>query len=240
MLKTVDLSKRFGGNNLVLDGVSVAFDEASVTAIMGPSGSGKTTLLHCLSGMLRATSGKVLLDGVDITGLGRRRLDALRRTSFGFIFQDYNLIDALTAVQNVRLPSLFGGAEVTEPRAREMLALVGLSGLENRYPAELSGGQRQRVGIARALMQQPALLLADEPTSSLDPKTSVEIIQLLHEQGVRRGIPVMVNIHDVELARRYSSRIIGMTGGHVVFDGAPGELTDEHLNTIYGGRAWLN
>ena len=142
MLKTVDLSKRFGGNNLVLDGVSVAFDEASVTAIMGPSGSGKTTLLHCLSGMLRATSGKVLLDGVDITELGRRRLEALRRTSFGFIFQDYNLIDALTAVQNVRLPSLFGGAEVTEPRAREMLALVGLSGLENRYPAELSGGQR--------------------------------------------------------------------------------------------------
>jgi len=97
LLKTVDLSKRFGGNNLVLDGVSVAFDEASVTAIMGPSGSGKTTLLHCLSGMLRATSGKVFLDGVDITGLGRRRLDALRRTSFGFIFQDYNLIDSLTA-----------------------------------------------------------------------------------------------------------------------------------------------
>ena len=151
MLKTVDLSKRFGGNNLVLDGVSVAFDEASVTAIMGPSGSGKTTLLNCLSGMLRATSGEVILDGVDITGLGRRKLEALRRTSFGFIFQDYNLIDALTAVQNVRLPSLFGGAKVTEPRAREMLALVGLSGLENRYPAELSGGPRQRVAIARAL-----------------------------------------------------------------------------------------
>ena len=150
MLKTVDLSKRFGGNNLVLDGVSVAFDEASVTAIMGPSGSGKTTLLNCLSGMLRATSGEVILDGVDITGLGRRKLEALRRTSFGFIFQDYNLIDALTAVQNVRLPSLFGGAKVTEPRAREMLALVGLSGLENRYPAELSGGQRQRVAIARS------------------------------------------------------------------------------------------
>ena len=118
--------------------------------------------------------------------------------------------------------------------------MVGLAAFASQRADALSGGQRQRVGIARALMQQPALLLADEPTSSLDPKTSVEIIQLLHEQGVRRGIPVMVNIHDVELARRYSSRIIGMTGGHVVFDGAPGELTDEHLNMIYGGRAWLN
>ncbi|MEG1680549.1 MAG: ATP-binding cassette domain-containing protein, partial [Stenotrophomonas sp.] len=100
-------------------------------------------------------------------------------------------------------------------------------------------GQRQRVGIARALMQRPAVLLADEPTSSLDPKTSIEIIQLLRDQGIQRQIPVMVNIHDVELARSYADRIIGMTGGHVVYDGAPEGLNEDHLTQIYGGKAWL-
>ena len=212
MLKTVDLSKRFGGNNLVLDGVSVAFDEASVTAIMGPSGSGKTTLLHCLSGMLRATSGKVLLDGVDITGLGRRRLEALRRTSFGFIFQDYNLIDALTAVQNVRLPSLFGGAEVTEPRVREMLALVGLSGLENRYPAELSGGQRQRVAIARALAAERRVVFADEPTGALDSASRREVLEHF------AALPAVVVVtHDPTVAAA-ASRVLFLYDGVIVDD----------------------
>ena len=216
MLKTVDLSKRFGGNNLVLDGVSVALDEASVTAIMGPSGFGKTTLLHCLSGMLRATSGKVLLDGVDITGLGRRRLDALRRTSFGFIFQDYNLIDALTAVQNVRLPSLFGGAEVTEPRAREMLALVGLSGLENRYPAELSGGQRQRVAIARALAAERRVVFADEPTGALDSASRWEVLE--HFAALPAlGSTVVVVTHDPTVAAA-ASRVLFLYDGVIVDD----------------------
>ena len=210
MLKTVDLSKRFGGNNLVLDGVSVAFDEASVTAIMGPSGSGKTTLLHCLSGMLRATSGKVFLDGVDITGL------ALRRTSFGFIFQDYNLIDALTAVQNVRLPSLFGGAEVTEPRAREMLALVGLSGLENRYPAELSGGQRQRVAIARALAAERRVVFADEPTGALDSASRREVLE--HFAALPAlGSTVVVVTHDPTVAAA-ASRVLFLYDGVIVDD----------------------
>ena len=217
MLKTVDLSKRFGGNNLVLDGVSVAFDEASVTAIMGPSGSGKTTLLHCLSGMLRATSGKVFLDGVDITGLGRRRLDALRRTSFGFIFQDYNLIDALTAVQNVRLPSLFGGAEVTEPRAREMLALVGLSGLENRYPAELSGGQRQRVAIARALAAERRVVFADEPTGALDSESSDSLLEVLARMCDTLGQTVVMVTHD-ENAAAATNRVVRLRDGRIIDD----------------------
>ena len=218
MLKTVDLSKRFGGNNLVLDGVSVAFDEASVTAIMGPSGSGKTTLLHCLSGMLRATSGKVFLDGVDITGLGRRRLDALRRTSFGFIFQDYNLIDALTAVQNVRLPlfSLLGGAGGREPRAREMLALVGLSGLENRYPAELSGGQRQRVAIARALAAERRVVFADEPTGALDSASRREVLE--HFAALPAlGSTVVVVTHDPTVAAA-ASRVLFLYDGVIVDD----------------------
>ena len=121
----------------------------------------------------------------------------------------------------------------------ELLATVGLADFANRRVDALSGGQRQRVGIARALMQRPSVLLADEPTSSLDPKTSVEIIQLLREQGRQRNIPVMVNIHDVELARRYSDRIVGMTGGKVVYDGPPEGLNDAHLHAIYGGKDWL-
>ena len=190
MLKTVDLSKRFGGNNLVLDGVSVAFDEASVTAIMGPSGSGKTTLLHCLSGMLRATSGKVFLDGVDITGLGRRRLDALRRTSFGFIFQDYNLIDALTAVQNVRLPSLFGGAEVTEPRAREMLALVGLSGylpLADSTASERST-DNQHTPIFMAHGQDDPVVVIERATASRDLLQSLGYTVDWHEYPMPHSV----------------------------------------------------
>ena len=116
---------------------------------------------------------------------------------------------------------------------------MGLSSFANQRADALSGGQRQRVGIARALMQRPEMLLADEPTSSLDPKTSVEIMELLKAQGEMHKIPVLVNIHDVELARRFADRIVGMTGGHVVFDGPPERLTDEHLKMIYGGEGWL-
>ena len=124
-------------------------------------------------------------------------------------------------------------------RAFELLDKIGLSGFANRRADALSGGQRQRVGIARALMQQPALLLADEPTSSLDPRTSVEIMELMRDLGREHGIPVIVNMHDVDLARRFAERIVGMAGGKVIFDGPPQALTDEHLTTIYGGAGWL-
>ena len=117
--------------------------------------------------------------------------------------------------------------------------MVGLEDFANQRADALSGGQRQRVGIARALMQQPSLLLADEPTSSLDPKTSVEIMQLLRDQGLKHGIPVVVNMHDVELARRFADRIVGMTGGQVVFDGPPAALSDAVLQQIYGGSGWM-
>ena len=123
--------------------------------------------------------------------------------------------------------------------AYQLLAVIGLTEFANQRADSLSGGQRQRVGIARALMQRPEMLLADEPTSSLDPKTSVEIMELLRAQGRENAIPVLVNIHDVDLARRFADRIVGMTGGRVVFDGPPEQLTDDHLKLIYGGEGWL-
>ena len=123
--------------------------------------------------------------------------------------------------------------------AFELLDVVGLNGFANQRADSLSGGQRQRVGIARAVMQHPKLVLADEPTSSLDPKTSVEIMSLIRDLGSAKGIPIIVNMHDVELARRFADRIIGMSEGRVVYDGAPSGLTDVHLKTIYGGEDWL-
>ena len=252
-LRIEQLVKEYRPGQPVLKSISFAVQGRGLTSIIGPSGTGKSTLIRCINRLVDPTSGKIMLqaDGqaVDMAQLKGADLRRARRR-IGMVFQEYNLVERLTVMENVltgRLGYLsawrawrrkFDEADIQQ--AFELLQVVGLAAFASQRADALSGGQRQRVGIARALMQQPALLLADEPTSSLDPKTSVEIIQLLHEQGVRRGIPVMVNIHDVELARRYSSRIIGMTGGHVVFDGAPGELTDEHLNTIYGGRAWLN
>jgi phosphonate transport system ATP-binding protein len=165
------------------------------------------------------------------------------------VFQEYNLVERLTVMENLltgRLGFVSAWAAWRRKfppqdfeRAYALLKTVGLEAFANQRADALSGGQRQRVGIARALMQQPSLLLADEPTSSLDPKTSVEIMQLLRDQGLQHGIPVVVNMHDVELARRYADRIVGMTGGKVVFDGPPAELSDAVLQQIYGGSGWI-
>jgi len=166
------------------------------------------------------------------------------------VFQEYNLVERLTVMENL----LCGRLGYVSPwrawrrkfppediaRAYELLDLVGLAGFAHQRADALSGGQRQRVGIARAVMQQPRLLLADEPTSSLDPKTSVEIMELLAGIARARGIPVLVNMHDVELAKRFADRVIGMAAGRVVFDGPPDGLDDSMLKKIYGGEDWLH
>jgi phosphonate transport system ATP-binding protein len=166
------------------------------------------------------------------------------------VFQEYNLVERLTVMENLLCGRLgyvspwrawrrkFPPADIA--RAQALLDTVGLAGFANRRADALSGGQRQRVGIARAVMQQPRLLLADEPTSSLDPKTSVEIMQLLTDVARSHRIPVLINMHDVELARRFADRILGMSGGNIVFDGPPGKLTDTILQQIYGGEDWLH
>jgi phosphonate transport system ATP-binding protein len=166
------------------------------------------------------------------------------------VFQEYNLVERLTVMENL-LSGRLGYVSAWRAwrrkfppedicRAWELLDTVGLAGFANQRADALSGGQRQRVGIARAVMQEPKLLLADEPTSSLDPKTSVEIMGLLADIARTRGIPVLVNMHDVELAKRFADRIVGMTGGRIAFDGAPAELDDAMLTTIYGGEGWLH
>jgi phosphonate transport system ATP-binding protein len=166
------------------------------------------------------------------------------------VFQEYNLVERLTVMENL----LCGRLGYVSPwrawrrkfppedirRAYELLDLVGLAAFANQRADALSGGQRQRVGIARAVMQEPRLLLADEPTSSLDPKTSVEIMELMAGIARTRGIPVLVNMHDVELAKRFADRVIGMAGGRIVFDGPPDQLDDTMLKKIYGGEDWLH
>src|SRR6185295_13918896 len=178
---------------------------------------------------------------------GRALREARRR--IGMVFQEYNLVERLSVIENVlcgRLGYLavwrawlrkFPAKDIE--RAFYLLDAVGLGDFVNQRADQLSGGQRQRVGIARALMQEPDLMLADEPTSSLDPKTSVEIMELIAQRATERGIPVIVNIHNVGLARRYADRIVGMSKGEIVFDGAPQMLEDKHLLQIYGGEGWL-
>ena len=248
VLRIQGLVKAYRPGQPVLKGIDLDFDGHGLTAIIGPSGTGKSTLVRVINRLVDPTEGAVVFKGVDLARVEGRALREARRR-IGMVFQEYNLVERLTVMENLltgRLGYLspfkawlrrFDPADIEH--AFELLDTVGLSSFANQRADALSGGQRQRVGIARALMQRPEMLLADEPTSSLDPKPSVEIMELLKAQGEMHKIPVLVNIHDVELARRFADRIVGMTGGHVVFDGPPERLTDEHLKMIYGGEGWL-
>ena len=248
MLSIKHLNKYYVAGKPVLIDVDLNVDARGITAIIGPSGTGKSTLLRCINRLVEPTSGDIVFEGQNIPRLSRKALRQVRR-HIGMVFQEYNLVERLSVMENLLSGRLgyvsawrawrrkFPPEDIA--RAYELLDIVGLSGFGLQRADALSGGQRQRVGIARAVMQEPGILLADEPTSSLDPKTSVEIMQLLADIAERRGIPVLINMHDVDLARRFADRIVGMSGGRIVFDGPPDRLADATLRSIYGGEDWL-
>jgi phosphonate transport system ATP-binding protein len=242
------LHKEYRTGLPVLRGIDLTFPGSGVVAIIGPSGTGKSTLIRCINRLVQPTSGEILFRGQDLAKLSGRALKNARRR-IGMVFQEYNLVERLTVMENLLCGRLgYVSAwrawlrnfpEHDIQRAFDLLDSVGLPGFASQRADALSGGQRQRVGIARAIMQEPDIILADEPTSSLDPKTSVEIMEILQRVARDRDIPVIVNIHNVELARRFASRIIGMTGGQVVYNGSPEGLMDADLKTIYGGESWM-
>ena len=250
VLAVRDLFKEYERGKPVLAGISLDFPARGVVAVIGPSGTGKSTLIRCINRLVEPTSGEILLGGRDVTRLRGRALREARR-EIGMVFQEYNLVERLSVIENLLCGRLGyvplwrvwlrAYPEEDIARAFDLLDRVGLGDFATRRADALSGGQRQRVGIARALMQMPRVLLADEPTSSLDPRTSVEIMTLMRDLAAERGIPVIINIHDVALARRFADRIVGMAAGQVVFDGPPADLKDDHLHRIYGAgeKAWL-
>jgi phosphonate transport system ATP-binding protein len=247
MLTIQDLTKVYPTGARALNGISFRVDEPKVITIIGPSGAGKSTLIRCINRLVEPTSGKILLDDTDIAGLNSRGLRKARRR-MGMIFQEYNLVERLTVMENVLSGRLgyigfwrayrrkFPPEDVTA--AFKLLDRVGLEGYQNTRADALSGGQRQRVGIARALMQRPDLLLVDEPTASLDPKTSRQIMRLLVELAHENNTPALVNIHDVALAQTFSDRIIGLADGRIVFDGTAEDVTSDVLTQIYGEEDW--
>lgn len=247
MLDVTGLSKTYRTGDKALSDITFTLPQGQVIGLIGPSGAGKSTLIRCVNRLVEPTSGAVLLNGVDLTRLSSSDLRRTRRR-IGMIFQDYALVERLTVMENVLSGRLgyvpfwrsftrrFPGPDIA--RAYQLLDRVGLLEHADKRADALSGGQRQRVGIARALEQEPELLLVDEPTASLDPRTSRQIMRLITEICRENSLPAIVNIHDVVLAQQFTDRIIGLREGRMVFDGRPSQLTESVLTEIYGEEDW--
>ncbi len=244
MIEVNHLTKVFPDGTRALSDVNVTIPDGDFVAIIGLSGAGKSTFLRCLNRLVDPTEGEVWVNGVNVAALKGAELRAYRRT-VGFIFQQFNLVTRLTVLDNVltgRLgyhPTWRGVLGLYREQdyaiARTYIRRVGLADKENTRVDQLSGGQQQRVAIARAMAQEPQLILADEPMASLDPRLSDVILGLLKEYNEEKGVTVLVNIHVLELARRYARRILAFNKGRLVFDGPVEELTPERAKEIYAG-----
>jgi len=247
MLRIEGLVKRYKTGDMALKGVDLAVPAGQVIGLIGPSGAGKSTLIRCINRLVEPTAGRIFLNDREITGVGRSELRKLRRR-MGMIFQEFALVERLTVMENVLSGRLgyvpfwrsflrrYPPADVRNAFAT--LDRVGLLDHVDKRADALSGGQRQRVGIARALQQEPELLLIDEPTASLDPKTSRQIMRLIGEICAERKLAAVVNIHDVMLAQMFLPRIVGLRSGEIVYDGPADGLTPDVLTTIYGEEDW--
>jgi phosphonate transport system ATP-binding protein len=243
MLEVKDLRIRYNRSGPeILKGINFSLESDDFLAIIGPSGAGKSTLIRCINRLVEPTSGNVFFDGQNITKLNQRDMRKVR-CKMGMIFQEFNLVERMTVIDNVlsgrlgytgtlrSLFKLFPKKDIR--RALEILDRVGLSDFVEKRATELSGGQRQRVGIARALAQNPKLLLVDEPTSSLDPKISREVMGMIKKMSEEEGVPVLCNIHDVTLALEFSNKVIGLQDGIKKFDGPTQSVNKGTLDEIY-------
>jgi putative ABC transport system ATP-binding protein len=198
-----------------LDDITVEFEAARYTAIMGPSGSGKSTLLHCLAGLDRVTAGRVVLGNIDITKVSEKQLTIVRRDKIGFVFQSYNLIPTLNAIENITLPLALAGKKPDKPWLDRVISTVGLADRLSHRPAELSGGQQQRVAVARALVSRPQVVFADEPTGNLDSKASTEILSFMRQAVDELQQTIVMVTHD-PLAAGYADRAVFLADGKIV------------------------
>ena len=247
MLQLKNLGKRYKTGDDALKGVNLEIPDGQLVGLIGPSGAGKSTLIRCVNRLVEPTTGTVTLNNVEVTSLSASGLRKERR-KMGMIFQEYALVDRLTIMENVMSGRLgymgfwksffrkYPQSDIDE--AFRLLERVGLDHMVDKRADELSGGQKQRVGIARALIQNPEVILIDEPTASLDPKTSRQIMRLISELCRERNLSAIVNIHDVALAQLFVERIVGLQMGELIFDGSPDELTPDVLTKIYGEEDW--
>lgn len=243
LLKVSNVSKEYNSGTKALTDISFDVKEGEFISIIGPSGAGKSTLLRCINRMIDSSSGEVVFDDIDINSLKKRELRKAR-TKIGMIFQHYNLVERLSVIENVlhgrlgyksTIEGIVGKySEDEKTKAFEILRKLGLENQAYKRCDELSGGQKQRVGIARALIQNPKLVLCDEPIASLDPNASKVIMEHLKDINSELGITCILNLHQVDVAMKYSDRIIGINNGKKVFCGKPSELTKEKIHEIYG------
>ncbi len=243
ILKFDQVSKEYPNGVHALRGVSLEVKEGEFVSVIGPSGSGKSTLLRAINRLIPISGGTVYLDGQPVSDQCGKKLREQRR-KVGMIFQNYNLVYSLSVLQNVLhgrlgymsgLKGIFGRySEQDKQEALDLLKELGLEAFSYNRASDLSGGQKQRVGIARAIMQNPKLLLCDEPIASLDPSSAKTIMELLHDMTQKRNIACIVNLHQLDVALKYSTRIIGLSKGEIVFDGSPELLSDEMIERIYG------